>query len=101
MKEILRVEHASFGYGSRIVVAGVDLVVRAGDFVGIAGPNGGGKTTLFRGMLGLIPAAAGRERRPGPMYGPDSHSRWPYPFSGARPRVGAQRPGSDASHSWR
>ena len=45
------------------MVAGVDLEVRAGDFLGIVGPNGAGKTTLFRGILGLIPPAAGRVER--------------------------------------
>lgn len=63
MNELLRLEGAAFGYGARTVVAGVDLVVRAGDFIGIVGPNGSGKTTLFRGMLGLIPPRAGKVQR--------------------------------------
>ncbi|HVS09318.1 MAG TPA: ATP-binding cassette domain-containing protein [Planctomycetota bacterium] len=63
MQELLRLEGASFGYGADTVVAGVDLVVRAGDFIGIVGPNGSGKTTLFRGMLELIPPLSGRVER--------------------------------------
>lgn len=59
MGALLRVERAAFGYSKRPVVAGVDLVLEAGDFVGIVGPNGAGKTTLFRGLLGLIPPLAG------------------------------------------
>jgi ABC-type Mn2+/Zn2+ transport system ATPase subunit len=62
-QELLRLAGASFGYGARTVVAGVDLVVRAGDCIGIVGPNGSGKTTLFRGILGLIPPLAGRVQR--------------------------------------
>jgi manganese/iron transport system ATP-binding protein len=58
-KELLRLEGAAFGYGGAPVIAGVDLAVRAGDFVGIVGPNGAGKTTLFRGMLGLVAPLAG------------------------------------------
>ncbi len=54
---------AAFGYEGRAVVSGVDLAVRAGDRVAVAGPNGGGKTTLFRGLLGLIPPQAGRVER--------------------------------------
>jgi len=63
VQELLQLEGASFGYGADTVVAGVDLVVHAGDFVGIVGPNGAGKTTLFRGMLGLIPPRSGRVER--------------------------------------
>lgn len=51
---------AAFGYEGRAVVSGVDLAVRAGERVAVAGPNGGGKTTLFRGLLGLLPPLAGR-----------------------------------------
>ncbi len=65
MKLLLRAERAAFGYGGRAVVSGVDLDVHAGEFVGIVGPNGGGKTTLFRGLLGLLPPLAGRVERHG------------------------------------
>jgi zinc transport system ATP-binding protein len=41
------------------VLTGVDLEVPAGQFVGIAGPNGGGKTTLVRLALGLARPTAG------------------------------------------
>jgi len=44
----------SFGYdGGRPVLSEVDLAVRTGEFVAVAGPNGGGKTTLMRLVLGL------------------------------------------------
>ena len=43
-----------FAYdGRRPVVDGVDLAVETGEFVAVAGPNGGGKTTLMRLVLGL------------------------------------------------
>lgn len=60
---LLTVEGASFGYGGTPVISGVDLEVRAGDVLGIVGANGCGKTTLFRGLLGLIPPLAGRVAR--------------------------------------
>jgi zinc transport system ATP-binding protein len=44
----------TFGYDPRMpVVAGVDVEIPEGQFVAIAGPNGGGKTTLLRLIVGL------------------------------------------------
>jgi ABC-type Mn2+/Zn2+ transport system ATPase subunit len=57
------VSNAAFGYDGRAVLSGVDLEVHAGDFLGIVGPNGGGKTTLFRGILGLLEPLEGRVER--------------------------------------
>jgi zinc transport system ATP-binding protein len=54
-------EHVSFGYrpGQR-VLEDVNLRIGEGEFVAIAGPNGGGKTTLVRLVLGLERPSAGR-----------------------------------------
>ena len=50
----------TFGYGpGRVVLEQVDFTVRPGEFVAIAGPNGGGKTTLLRLALGLERPARG------------------------------------------
>ena len=46
-------------YGSREVLCGVDLIVRAGQLHGLLGPNGAGKTTLMRVLLGLVGRDAG------------------------------------------
>lgn len=52
----------SFGYDERLVLERVDLRIEAGDFVSIIGPNGGGKTTLLRLMLGLLTPGKGEIR---------------------------------------
>jgi len=54
MPVALELEGVSFAYpGGPEVLHGVDFVVESGEFVAIAGPNGGGKTTLLRVALGL------------------------------------------------
>ncbi|MFD0332001.1 metal ABC transporter ATP-binding protein [Streptacidiphilus monticola] len=45
--------------GGRTLWSGVDLEVRAGEFVAVLGPNGVGKSTLIKVLLGVQPAAAG------------------------------------------
>ena len=53
MSEILRVEGLSAGYGPLRVLHDLDLVINAGERVGIVGLNGHGKTTLFYAIAGL------------------------------------------------
>ncbi len=48
--------------GGRIVWADVTLDVAPGEFVAVLGPNGVGKSTLLRALLGLVPLAAGEIR---------------------------------------
>src|SRR5438105_3202515 len=55
----VRVEHAAVRFGGRPLWSGVDLDIAAGTFTAILGPNGVGKSTLLRVMLGLQPLAAG------------------------------------------
>ena len=42
------------GYNGATVIEDIDLTVYDGDFIGILGPNGGGKTTLLKVLLGLV-----------------------------------------------
>jgi zinc transport system ATP-binding protein len=62
MREVISVRHLWAGYDGRTVLEDVSLSVKELDFIGIVGPNGGGKTTLFKVLLGLIPAARGAVR---------------------------------------
>ena len=66
---VYRASNVTLGYGSRVVLRGVNLEVRSGQFWSFLGPNGSGKTTLLRGFLGELKAWAGTLELPPPANG--------------------------------
>ena len=56
---LIEIKNLSAGYESRTVLRDVNLTVYDRDFLGIIGPNGGGKTTLIKCILGLLKPTAG------------------------------------------
>ncbi|MDR1645231.1 MAG: metal ABC transporter ATP-binding protein [Tannerellaceae bacterium] len=58
----IEIENLSAAYDGQIVLHDVSLTVRERDFLGVVGPNGGGKTTLLKVILGLLPPVAGHLR---------------------------------------
>jgi ABC-type Mn2+/Zn2+ transport system ATPase subunit len=61
---LLAADGLAAGYGGPPVLHGVSFAARPGERVAVLGPNGGGKTTLFRTLLGELRPAAGRLDRP-------------------------------------
>ena len=59
MAEVITLRHVWAGYGITSVLEDINLVVKELDFIGLIGPNGGGKTTLLKVLLGLISPSAG------------------------------------------
>lgn len=55
----VRIENLSGGYGGADVLRGVSLAIPQGQFVGLVGPSGAGKTSLLRAMLGTLPRLSG------------------------------------------
>lgn len=56
---LLEVKGLHAGYGRVPILHDIDLAVDEGEFVGILGHNGMGKTTLLRAIMGFVPATAG------------------------------------------
>src|SRR6187431_380453 len=49
-------------FGERVVLSGIDLSIRPGEFLGIVGPSGSGKSTLLRILSGLEEPTSGTAR---------------------------------------
>jgi ABC-type Mn2+/Zn2+ transport system ATPase subunit len=59
---LVEVDGLAAAYGSQRVLVDVSFAVEAGERIAVLGPNGGGKSTLFRVLLGLLEPAAGTVR---------------------------------------
>ena len=59
---IIEIKDLAFAYGGEAVLEDVNLSVRQEDFTAIIGPNGGGKTTLLKLVLGLLTPVKGTIR---------------------------------------
>ena len=57
---IIEIKNLSAGYDNRTVLHDINLTIYERDFLGIIGPNGGGKTTLIKCILGLLKPLPGR-----------------------------------------
>jgi zinc transport system ATP-binding protein len=73
IKPLVHINHVTFSWDREPVLEDIDLKIFDNDFMGMTGPNGGGKTTLIKTILGLIRPQKGkiyyredlpREKRP-------------------------------------
>jgi len=67
MTPILSINKLCFSYGPVEVLSGITFDVESGDYIALAGPNGGGKTTLIKAVLGL----AGKYSGTAELFGQD------------------------------
>ena len=56
---IVEIKHLSFSYNRQKILEDINLTIEERDFFAVIGPNGGGKSTLLKLILGLIPAQEG------------------------------------------
>ena len=62
MEKLIELSDITAGYDGKVVLRDVSLTVWKDDFLGIIGPNGGGKTTLLKVILGLLQPTSGNLR---------------------------------------
>ncbi len=58
-KSIIELDNVSFSYNGEELIENISLKIYEKDFLGVVGPNGGGKTTLIKLILGLLKPASG------------------------------------------
>lgn len=59
MKPILEIKNLTVKYNNYVALEKANMIVGETDFIGVIGPNGGGKTTLLKAILGLITPTSG------------------------------------------
>lgn len=65
----IELDKVSFSYGNNSVLENLSFTVKKGEYLGIIGPNGGGKTTLLSIILGLLHPTSGTVK----LFGVDGH----------------------------
>jgi zinc transport system ATP-binding protein len=60
IKPLVHINHLTFCWDREPVLEDIDLKIFENDFIGITGPNGGGKTTLLKAILGIIRPQKGK-----------------------------------------
>ncbi|MFP4471708.1 MAG: metal ABC transporter ATP-binding protein [Bacteroidota bacterium] len=58
--KILELKSVTAGYGDEVILKDINLAIYDRDFIGVIGPNGGGKTTLVKLIIGLIKPMSGQ-----------------------------------------
>lgn len=61
-KAVIEIKNVWVSYDAQTVLEDINLIVNETDFIGLIGPNGGGKTTLLKALLGLIKPTSGEIR---------------------------------------
>ncbi len=60
METLVKLESVSAGYGNEVILKDANLAIKEQDFIGVVGPNGGGKSTLVKVIVGLLKPQSGK-----------------------------------------
>jgi zinc transport system ATP-binding protein len=60
MNNLIEIKDLTVSFDSKIVLSEANLSINQNDFIGVIGPNGGGKTTLLKAILGLVQPSSGQ-----------------------------------------
>ena len=63
MTDLISLNSVTIGYDSKIVLRDVDLTVKRGEIITIVGPNGSGKTSMMRTLIGALVPTTGSVSR--------------------------------------
>jgi ATP-binding cassette subfamily F protein 3 len=69
---MLRLQNLALGRGARILYRNVSLIAPLGERIGLVGPNGCGKSSLFAAILGELAVEGGAIEAPAPSASPTS-----------------------------
>lgn len=69
MEKIVELKNIVAGYDDEVILKNVNLTIFQNDFIGVIGPNGGGKTTLVKVIIGLLKPVSGEI-----IYNPDGNT---------------------------
>lgn len=73
MNKLVEIKNLTVAYDSKVVLENANFSIFENDFIGVIGPNGGGKTTLLKAVLGLVEASSGQINFYGDMNERGSH----------------------------
>lgn len=59
MELALALDHVCFAYQDTLVLKNISFAIKSGEFIGMIGPNGGGKTTLLKLIMGFLKPSSG------------------------------------------
>ena len=59
-RKLVEIKNLSVSYDQEMILEGASLDIHQSDFIGVIGPNGGGKTTLIKALLGLVKPVSGK-----------------------------------------